>query len=117
MTAIQQITAVAANLGWEVKTDIQQKKWVEFEFQRYRKMGQDFFFTVSMKGNDTGSLISEIEDYYEGFDPDYEAYLWIGTDGHGRNGAPYHIKDIVCDMEDAEAMIKTLYETLKTTLQ
>ena len=67
--------------------------------------------------NDTGSLISEIEDYYEGFDPDYEAYLWIGTDGHGRNGAPYHIKDIVSDMEDAEAMIKTLYETLKTTLQ
>ena len=61
--------------------------------------------------------ISEIEDYYEGFDPDYEAYLWIGTDGHGRNGAPYHIKDIVSDMEDAEAMIKTLYETLKTTLQ
>lgn len=70
-----------------------------------------------MKGNDTGSLISEIEDYYEDFDPDYEAYLWIGTDGHGRNGAPYHIKDIVSDMEDAEAMIKTLYETLKTTLQ
>lgn len=70
-----------------------------------------------MKDNDTGSLISEIEDYYESFDPDYEAYLWIGTDGHGRNGAPYHIKDIVSDMEDAEAMIKILYETLKTTLQ
>jgi len=117
MTAIQQITAVAASLGWEVKTDIQQKKRVEFEFQRYTKMGQDFFFTVSMKGNDTDSLISEIEDYYDSFDPDYEAYLWIGTDGHDRNGAPYHIKDIVSDMEDAEAMIKTLYETLKTTLQ
>lgn len=80
MTAIQQITAVAASLGWEVKTDIQQKKRVEFEFQRYTKMGQDFFFTVGMKGNDTGSLISEIEDYYEDFDPDYEAYLWIGTE-------------------------------------
>lgn len=39
MTAIQQITAVAASLGWEVKTDIQQKKRVEFEFQRYTKMG------------------------------------------------------------------------------
>jgi len=43
MTAIQQITAVAASLGWEVKTDIQKKKRVEFEFQRYTKMGQDFF--------------------------------------------------------------------------
>ena len=48
---------------------------------------------------------------------DYEAYLWIGTDGHGKNGAPYRIKDIVSDMEQAEAMIEKLYETLKTTMQ
>lgn len=66
-----------------------------------------------MKGNDTDSLLQEIEEYYEGFDPDYEAYLWIGTDGHGKNGAPYRIKDIVNDMEQAEAMIEKLYETLK----
>ena len=44
--------------------------------------------------------------YYEDFDPDYEAYLWIGDDGHGRNGAPYHIKDIVSDMEEAEEQIR-----------
>lgn len=44
MTAIQQITAVAASLGWEVKTDIQKKKRVEFEFQRYTKMGAEFLF-------------------------------------------------------------------------
>lgn len=43
MTAIQQIAAVAASLGWKVKTDIHKKKRVEFEFQCYTKMGQDFF--------------------------------------------------------------------------
>lgn len=43
MTAIQQITAVAASLGWKVKTDIHKKKRVELEFQCYTKMGQDFF--------------------------------------------------------------------------
>ena len=75
MTAIEQIIAIAEQLGWQVKT------------------------------------------YYEDFDPDYEAYLWIGTDGHGKNGAPYRIKDIVSDMEQAEAMIEKLYETLKTTMQ
>ena len=69
-----------------------------------------------MKGNDTGSLISEIEDYYEGFDPDYEAYLWIGTDGHGRNGAPYHIKDIVDEMEEAKKNFTDFYNSLKTAL-
>lgn len=65
-----------------------------------------------MKGNDTDSLLQEIEEYYEGFDLDYEACLWIG-----KNGAPYRIKDIVNDMEQAEAMIEKLYETLKTTMQ
>lgn len=74
--------------------------------------GRDFGFSVEMKGNDTDSLLQEIEEYYEGFDPDYEACLWIG-----KNGAPYRIKDIVNDMEQAEAMIEKLYETLKTTMQ
>lgn len=40
----------------------------------------------------------------------------IGNDGHGKNGAPYHIKDIVTDMEEAEKMIETLYETLKKAI-
>lgn len=47
------------------------------------------------------------------FDPDYEAYLWIGDDGHGRNGAPYHIKDIVSDMEEAEEQIYELLQALE----
>ncbi len=33
-----------------------------------------------------------------------------------KNGAPYHIKDIVTDMEEAEKMIETLYETLKKAI-
>lgn len=117
MTAIEQITTVAAGLGWNVATNTSKPNLVEFDFQLYTPKGQDFSFSVEMKDNDTDNLLSEIEEYYEGFDPDYEAYLWIGTDGHGKHGAPYHIKDIVTDMEGAEAQIKTLYETLKTTIQ
>ena len=78
---------------------------------------QDFGFSVEMRNGDPDSLLQELEKYYEAYDSDYEAYLWIGTDGHGKNGAPYHIKDIVSDMEAAEAMIDTLYETLKTALK
>ena len=54
-------------------------------------------------------------EYYECFDPDEEAYLWIGEDGHGRNGAPYHIRDIVADMEDAESMVLDLLAALEET--
>ena len=117
MTAIEQIIAIAEQLGWQVKTDTDKPDIVVFDFQQYTPHGQDFSFSVEMKGNDTDSLLQEVETYYEDFDPDYEAYLWIGTDGHGKNGAPYRIKDIVSDMEQAAAMIEKLYETLKTTMQ
>lgn len=33
------------------------------------------------------------------FDPDYETYIWLGPDGHGSNGAPYRIRDILDEME------------------
>lgn len=117
MDLIEQITTVATSLGWQVTSDTSVPNVVEFEFSQYTPAGQDFDFCAEMKDNDPDTLLKEIEQYYEGYDPDYEAYLWIGTDGHGKNGAPYHIKDIVSDMEAAEAMINTLYETLKTALQ
>ena len=66
-----------------------------------------------MKGNCIDSLADDIDDYYEGFDPDYEASLWIGKDGHGLRGAPYHIKDIVADMEKVEDMVYGLLEAIR----
>ena len=114
MTTLERIIALASGLGWQVTTQKKKRYLVEFEFQQYTKMGQDFNFCAVMKGNDINSLIENIEEYYEGFAPDYEAYLWIGTDGHGKNGAPYHIKDIVSDMEEVETMIDKLCERLKT---
>ena len=116
MNLIEQITSVATSLGWHVgitsATGI-----VEFEFSQYTPAGQDFNFCVEMKDDDLDSLLDDIERYYEAFDPDYEASLWIGDDGHGKRGAPYHIKDIVNDMEAAEKMIDELHETLKKTLK
>lgn len=117
MKTIEQITNVAEGLGWQVSTGSSKPNVVEFEFQNYTPAGQDLNFSVEMKDDDPDSLLSEIQEYYEGYDPDYEAYLWIGTDGHGKNGAPYHIKDIVSDMEAAEEMINKLYEALKTILK
>lgn len=116
MDLIEHITTVADGLGWQVSTDASKQNVVEFEFQNYTPAGQDVNFCVEMKDDDPDSLLREIREYYEGFDPDYEAYLWIGSDGHGKNGAPYHIKDIVSDMEAAEEMIGALYEALKTAM-
>lgn len=97
--------------GWDVRADRQGKN-VVFEFYKFTPAGQDFGFSASMKGNSIDSLADDIEEYYEGFDPDYEASLWIGQDGHGRRGAPYHIKDIILDMEKAEEMVCGLLEAI-----
>ena len=107
---IQKVTDIAKVKKWSVSVDDEKPTNIQFEFQRYTKYGQDFNFSVDMLNEDTDTLITNLKEYYEGFDPDYEAYLWIGDDGHGRNGAPYHIQDIVSDMEDAEEQI---YELLK----
>ena len=71
MTAIEQIIAIAEQLGWQVKTDTDKPNLVVFDFQQYTPHGQDFSFSVEMKGNDTDSLLQEVETYYEYFDPDY----------------------------------------------
>ena len=36
------------------------------------------------------AFAKEVVALADGFDPDYETSLWIGPDGHGANGAPYH---------------------------
>lgn len=110
---IQKVTEIAQGKGWSVNVDGKNRSNIQFGFQRYTNSGQDFNFNAQMQHEDIDTLIYDIEQYFEGFDPDYEAYLWIGSDGHGKNGAPYHIKDIVSDMEEAEMQIHDLLKALE----
>ena len=98
---IQKVIEIAQEKGWYVSVDDKKMSNISFEFQRFTKYGQDFNFYAEMQQGNIETLIADIKEYYEDFDPDYEAYLWIGEDGHGKKGAPYHIKDIVADMEDS----------------
>ena len=100
---IRKVTDIAQEKGWSISVEDENKTSIQFEFQRYTKYGQDFNFNADMQNEDIDTLIAGMKRYYEDFDPDYEAYLWIGDDGHGRNGAPYHIKDIVSDMDARRA--------------
>lgn len=79
------------------------------EFQRYSSMGQDFIFDVDTQ-DDIYTFRESIYRVYSDFDVDEEAALWIGDDGHGKNGAPYRIRDIIADMEECEGFILELYD-------
>ncbi len=108
---IDRIIEIAEGQGFSVDTEITDDE-VRFTFSQYTDFGQDFSFEVVMKDYDIYTLIGEVEDYYEGYDPDEEAMLWVGPDGHGKNGAPYRLTDVVKDMEQCEQMIKNLSDAL-----
>ena len=104
--------SIAEEQGWAVTIDEQNGSNVTFNFSKFTPQGQDFSFTADTFDNDPDVLLENIFDYYQDYDPDYEAYLWIGEDGHGQNGAPYHIADIVADMNAAEDMVYQLHTAL-----
>lgn len=106
------IISVAEEQGWSVTIDKQDGSHVTFNFAKFTPHGQDFSFTADTFDNDHDVLLENIFDYYQGYDPDYETYLWIGPNGHGQNGAPYHIADIVEDMKAAEDMVFQLHTAL-----
>lgn len=111
---LQKVADIAHSNGWSVNVEDKDESNIMFEFQRNTKHGQDFNFYAEMSDAEIDTLISGIRQYFKDFDPDYEASLWIGDDGHGKCGAPYHIKDIVSDMEDAEVRIYELLNALET---
>lgn len=91
----QKITEIAEILGWSVDFSEPQNGKTDVNFAKYTSYGQDFNFSVELEDDDMEAFIDNIHEYYENFDVDEEAYIWIGSDGHGKNGAPYHIADIV----------------------
>lgn len=100
--------------GWKVEAGIIYKKQTaEFEFGKFTPAGRDFSFSAEMKCANINSLIDNIEGYYEGFDVDYEAYIWLDQSGHGRNGAPYRMRAVLEDMEATEKMIEELLDAIK----
>lgn len=109
----QKITEIAEILGWSFDFSEPQNGKTDVNFAKYTSYGQDFNFSVELEDDDMEAFIDNIHEYYENFDVDEEAYIWIGSDGHGKNGAPYHIADIVKDMEEAGVMMADLYEAFR----
>lgn len=108
---INRIIEIAEGQGFSVHTEINENE-VEFTFSQYTDFGQDFSFEATMEDYDIYTLIEAVNDYYEGYDPDEETMLWVGPDGHGKNGAPYRLTDVVKDMEQCEQMVNNLLDAL-----
>lgn len=54
-------------------------------------------------------FVEAIHSMVDDFDPSYEAYLWLDNTGHGKNGAPYNMRDLYEDMEAIQEMLDDLW--------
>ncbi|MFW5890751.1 MAG: hypothetical protein ACOCUI_00875 [bacterium] len=96
-----EIFEIADNLQWGIIINDN-----EFNLQKYSQAGQDF--NLHITANNTDEFISELKSKYENFDVSEETYLWLDNTGHGKNGAPYDMKDVYEDMESCKEMMLEL---------
>lgn len=94
-------------LGWKVNVESD----TSVSLGKYSPAGQDFYIFVDLE-DDIDDFIENIYTYYDGFDVSYETYLWLDDTGHGRNGAPYDMRDVYNDMETCKNNIYKLYQEL-----
>ena len=70
-------------------------------YSKYSSAGQDFslVFDVSpdMSDFEISFLIA-----LDNFDVSEQTYIWLDESGHGKNGAPYEMKDVLGDMEECQ---------------
>lgn len=94
---------IAEGLGWSVTIDGN-----DVELSQHSPAGQDFSFSIRKDRN----YIEQVYESYDGYDPSEETMLWVDSSGHGKNGAPYDLLDVLLDMKAIEKMLETLYMAL-----
>ena len=82
-----------------------------YDFRKYSSAGQDFGFYIDKQASLSDYAYAALN-YHDCYDPSEEAYLWLDSSGHGRNGAPYEMIDVYNDMVECKSFIYELYEII-----
>jgi len=82
-------------------------------FSKHTSKEQEINLEIDKEeANCLACIAREAKQRYESFDASEEAYLWLDNSGHGKNGAPYDMKDVYEDMEEAKKEFGILAKTL-----
>ena len=115
----EKIYEIAERNGWQADCYyVNNETELCVSFEKYSPAGQDFYVSVSVPNEDDedtfyDNVADAIYKYWEDFDVCYETYIWLDETGHGRNGAPYDMKDLYEDMQACEDMIHDLWLALE----
>lgn len=105
---IDKVIELAEGMDWSVTVDGN-----DVDFQYYTNYGQDCHMNITLT-KDFETFVQAIYSYYESYDVSEETALWIDDSGHGKNGAPYDIEDILNDMKEFESAIHDLWKKLNS---
>lgn len=104
----RKILSKAEDLDWVVQIS---KGYILFS--KLSPEGQDFNIEIDLEEDDEiEEIIGTLYERYDNFDVSEETYMWLDDTGHGKNGAPYDMKDIYEDIEACQEMILELYNEL-----
>lgn len=111
---IKQVEAVGESEGWTVDTSLENNGNMYFTFSKFSPAGRDFSFDISF---DTpvellSDVANEVYGFWLSYDADYETMLWLDENGHGKNGAPHRMRDVLDDSEAIDEMIENLSSAL-----
>ena len=82
-------------------------------FSKHTSKEQEINLEIDKEeANCLACIAREAKQRHESFDVSEEAYLWLDNFGHGKNGAPYDMKDVYEDMEEAKEEFGKLAGTL-----
>lgn len=82
-------------------------------FSKHTSKGQEINLEIDKEeANCLACIAREAKQRYESFDVSEETYLWLDNSGHGKNGAPYDMKDVYEDMEEAKEEFGKLADLL-----
>lgn len=95
----EKLEDVSTRLGWNYTDDAE-----TITLQRYSDFDQDFFIELDSDRD----LYEQLYSYWQDFDPCSEAMKWLDEDGHGKNGAPYYMGDVLRDFENISDNLEDL---------
>lgn len=95
---------------------IEQEDGIVYSLRTFSPFGQDCYAEIDSE-NDADMFINNLRNYADDFDVSYEAYLWLDETGHGKNGAPYDMRDVYEDMEWWKNAMTELADALVEALE
>lgn len=114
---VERVTKIAEDDNWGVHNHDENYNKVDLYLSKYSPAGQDFGFYIECETGSADEFINAVEGYYNSYDPCEEAAIWLGPDGHGKNDAPYDLKDLIEDMEDCKNNVNRLLDFLRQKLK